>query len=94
MTGGSPMRLGISIALRKLLPKPSPAYGSPYKNYDRHERAKNETCSQARAAGETTDESNLMRMSAFGALRTFHVAFDVAFGGKADTTFCAAHVCF
>jgi hypothetical protein len=31
--------MGISIALRELLPKPSPAYGSPYKNNDRHEGA-------------------------------------------------------
>jgi hypothetical protein len=27
MTGGSPVRMGISIALREPLPKPSPAYG-------------------------------------------------------------------
>jgi hypothetical protein len=34
--------------------------------------------------GETTDESNLMRMSAFA----------VAIGGKADIGWCTAHVCF
>src|SRR5262249_13674853 len=33
------------------------------------------------------------RMSAIGPKRTFHyVAFDVAFGGKADMTLCAARV--
>ena len=32
-------------------------------------------------------------MSASGPKRTFHyVAFDVAFGGKADMSLCAAHV--
>jgi hypothetical protein len=31
MTGGSPVRMGISVALQEPLPKPSPAYGSPYK---------------------------------------------------------------
>jgi hypothetical protein len=29
--------MGISIALRELLPKPSPAYGSRFKNNHRHE---------------------------------------------------------
>ena len=33
--------------------------------------------------------------AAEGQKRTFHyVAFDVAFGGKADMSLCAAHVCF
>jgi hypothetical protein len=31
--------MGISIALRELLPKPSPTDGSRFKNYDRHEGA-------------------------------------------------------
>jgi len=30
-------RMGIIIALRELLPKPSPAYGSRFKNNHRHE---------------------------------------------------------
>jgi len=34
MAGGSPVRMGITIALRRLLPKPSPAYGS---RFHRHE---------------------------------------------------------
>ena len=34
-------------------------------------------------------------MSVFGPKRTFpYVAFDVAFGGKADMTCCGANVCF
>jgi hypothetical protein len=34
-------------------------------------------------------------MSAIGHKRTSpYVAFDVAFGGKADMTFCGANVCF
>ena len=34
-------------------------------------------------------------MSAIGPKRTFpYVAFDVAFGGKADMAFCAANICF
>jgi len=34
-------------------------------------------------------------MSAFGPKRTFHdVAFDVAFGGKADMPLCTAYVRF
>jgi PhzF family phenazine biosynthesis protein len=34
-------------------------------------------------------------MSALGPKRTFpYVAFDVAFGGKADMSWCSAHVCF
>jgi len=34
-------------------------------------------------------------MSAIGPKPTFHdVAFDVAFGGKADMAYCIAHVCF
>src|SRR5262249_51877552 len=37
MTGGSPVRMEISMALRELLPKPSPAYGSRLKNNHRHE---------------------------------------------------------
>jgi hypothetical protein len=36
--------------------------------------------------GETTDESNLMRMC-YWPLADFHVAFDVAFGSKADMGF-------
>jgi hypothetical protein len=33
-------------------------------------------------------------MSAIDPKRTFsYVAFDVAFGGKADMLFCAAHIC-
>ena len=43
MTGGSPARMGISIALRDLLPKPSPAYGSRFKNNHRHEGANTKT---------------------------------------------------
>jgi hypothetical protein len=31
--------MGISVALQGPLPKPSPAYGSPYKNNDRDEGA-------------------------------------------------------
>jgi len=31
--------MGISIALQELLPKPSPTYGSRFKNYHRHEGA-------------------------------------------------------
>ena len=34
-------------------------------------------------------------MSAIGTKQTFHFAPHMsAFGGKADMTFCAAHVCF
>jgi hypothetical protein len=37
----------------------------------------------------------LLRMSAIGPKRTSLVALHMsAFGGKADMTFCAAHVCF
>ena len=36
MTGGSLMRITIRVALRKPLPKPSPACGSRFKNDDRH----------------------------------------------------------
>ena len=57
-----------SIALQKLLPKPSPGYGSRFENNHRHEGA------------PLADIPN--------------VAFDVAFGGKADMSLCAAHVCF
>jgi hypothetical protein len=32
MTGGWPLRILIRVALRKLLPKPLPAYGSRFKN--------------------------------------------------------------
>jgi hypothetical protein len=43
MTGGSPVRMGISVALQEPRPKPSPAYGSRFKNNHRHEGAKNES---------------------------------------------------
>jgi hypothetical protein len=46
MTGGSPLRITIRVALRKPLPEPSPAYGSRFKNDDRQEGAKIETCDQ------------------------------------------------
>jgi hypothetical protein len=36
---GWPIRMGIIVALRELLPKPSPAYGSRFKNNHRHEDA-------------------------------------------------------
>ncbi len=39
MTGGSPLRILIRVALRKPLPKPSPACGSHFKNDDRQEGA-------------------------------------------------------
>jgi len=45
------------------------------------------------ATGEV--ETMPLRMSAIGAKRTFpYVAFDVAFGGKADMACCSAYVCF
>src|SRR6185295_1342629 len=40
MAGGSPLRIFIRVALRKPLPKPSPAYGSRFKNDDRQEGAR------------------------------------------------------
>jgi hypothetical protein len=43
MTGGSPLRITIRVALRKPLPEPSPAYGSRFKNDDRQEGAKIKT---------------------------------------------------
>jgi len=39
MTGGSPPPIVIRVALRGPLLKPSPAYGSRFKNYDRQEGA-------------------------------------------------------
>src|SRR5262249_22251485 len=66
MTGGSPVRMAIIIALRELLPKPSLAYGSTFKNNHRHEGAP------------------LADMPS--------VAFNVAFGGKADIVSLTAHV--
>jgi hypothetical protein len=60
--------MGIIIALREPLPKPSPAYGSRFKNNRRH------------------DGAPLADIP--------YVAFDVAFGGKADMTFCTAYVRF
>jgi hypothetical protein len=51
----------------------------------------------ATAATDTTKFKmhSFALMSAYGPKRTFpYVAFDVAFGGKADMACCSAHVCF
>jgi hypothetical protein len=40
MAGGSPLRITIRVALRKPLPKPSPAYGWRFKPMINHEGAK------------------------------------------------------
>ena len=40
MTGGSPLRILVRLALRKPLSKPSPTYGSRFKNDDRQEGSK------------------------------------------------------
>jgi len=84
------------IALGGLLPKLSPAYGSRFKNNHRQEGAniKMKAYSQLAQVREITDESNLMRMSALALRAILHVAFRVAFGGKADMPFCTAHVRF
>jgi len=43
MTGGSPVRIAIIIALRELLPKPSLAYGSAFKNNHEGANIENES---------------------------------------------------
>jgi len=50
--------------------------------------------SQLPQVGETTDESNLMRMYTLALSALPHVEFRVVFGGKADMLVCVANVCF
>jgi hypothetical protein len=50
--------------------------------------------SQLAQVREITDESNLVRMSALALSAPPHVAFRVAFGGKADMPLCTAYVRF
>jgi len=56
MTGGSLTRITIRVALRKPLPKPSPAYGSRFKNDDRQEGAKIKTWKPVFSPDRTTDD--------------------------------------